>query len=73
MEAVIYNKRLITKNEEIKELPYYDSRYMQYFEKIEDIDWEWLRTDEKVDYHYKGDFSVQAWKQNLLQLLEEAG
>lgn len=71
LEAVIYNKRLITNNQEITELPYYDPRYMQYFEKVGDIDWEWLHSDVRVDYHYQGDFSVQAWKKNLLDLLDE--
>lgn len=71
LEAVIYNKRLITNNVEIRELPYYNPCYMQYFEKVEDIDWEWMRSDKKVDYHYKGDFSVQAWKRNLTNLLKD--
>lgn len=71
LEAVIYNKRLLSNNREIKELPYYDSRYMQYFEKIEDIDWEWINSKEEVDYNYQGDFSVQAWKKRLLDLLDE--
>lgn len=70
LEAVIYNKRLLSNNREIIELPYYDPCYMQYFEKVEDIDWEWLRGDVKVDYQYQDDFSVQAWKENLLRRLE---
>ncbi len=70
LEAVIYNKRLLTNNKEIKELPYYDPRYMYYFEKVEDIDWNWLCSDVAVDYHYKGDFSVQTWKENLVKLVE---
>jgi hypothetical protein len=71
LEAVIYNKRLLSNNREITELPYYNPRFMQYFEKIEDIDWEWLHSEEEVDYHYQGDFSVEAWKKNLVELLEE--
>lgn len=71
LEAIIYNKRLISNNPEITELPYYDPRFMQYFEKVEDIDWEWLHSDERVDYHYQGDFSVQAWKKKLLDMLDE--
>lgn len=71
LEAINYNKRLITNNPEITELPYYDPRYMQYFEKVEDIDWKWLHSGEKVDYHYQGDFSVQAWKKKLLGMLDK--
>ncbi len=70
LEAVIYNKRLLSNNREITELPYYNPRFMQYFEKIEDIDWEWLHNDEEADYHYQGDFSVQAWKKNLVEMLD---
>ena len=58
-EAVIYNKKLLTTNPEITQLPYYDSRWMRYFEKAEDIDLDWLRTEEHVDYHYQGDFSTR--------------
>lgn len=68
LEAIIYNKRLISNNSEITELPYYNSQYMYYFEKIDDIDWEWVRKDVKVDYHYEGDFSLQRWKKKLLDL-----
>ena len=60
-EAVIYNKKLLTTNPEITQLPYYDPRWMRYFETAEDIDLEWLRAVEPVDYHYKGDFSAQAF------------
>lgn len=56
-EAVVYNKKLLTNNKKIFEFPYYDSRYMKYFSDIEDIDIEWIKSDIKVDYHYKGDYS----------------
>lgn len=71
LEAVFYNKKLLSNNQEIKELPYYDPRYMQYFEKVEDIDWEWLHSDQKVDYRYQDDFSVQTWKERLFRMLDE--
>lgn len=69
LEAIIYNKRLITNNREIKELPYYDSKYMLYFEKVEEIDWNWLKQEVKVDYHYQGDFEPHIWKKNLMKLM----
>ena len=56
-EAVVYNKKLLTNSKSIKSFKYYDSRYMQCFEKIEDIDWEWVVSDINVDYGYQGDFS----------------
>lgn len=56
-EAVVYNKKLLTNNKTILEFKYYDPRFMRYFDSIEDIDWEWVRQDVDVDYHYAGDFS----------------
>ncbi len=56
-EAVCYNKKLLTNNPNIKELPFYDSRYMKSFETIEDIDFEWVKKKEVINYHYKGEFS----------------
>lgn len=71
LEAVVYNKRLITNNPEVKTLSYYDPRYMYCFNEIEEIDWNWLSNDVKVDYHYKGDFGVQTWKERLLGMVDE--
>lgn len=64
-EAVCYNKKLLTNNKEIVNLPFYDHRYMHIFEKVEDIDWEWVRERVPVDYHYDGRFSP---KQLLLNI-----
>lgn len=70
-EAVIYNKKLLTTNPEITHLPYYDSRWMRYFEKAEDIDLEWLRTVEPVDYGYKGDFSARHFLDTVEKMFRE--
>lgn len=60
-EAVISNKKLLTNNENIKEYPYYDAKFMRIFHSVDDIDWEWLMDDgTDVDYNYKGDFSPVA-------------
>lgn len=56
-EAVVYNKKLLTNNKNIKQFKYYDERYMRYFETAEDIDWDWVKEDIPVDYSYEGDFS----------------
>ena len=69
-EAIVYNRKLLTNNAEIKELPYYDERYMQYFEKPEDIDWDWVKDPEEVDYCYQGDFSPAAWKENMIRVMQ---
>ena len=56
-EAVLLNKKLLTNNPNIKTLPFYDERYMRYFETVYDIDPQWVRAAEPVDYHYNGEFS----------------
>ena len=56
-EAVVYNKKLLTNNKKILEFKYYDRRYIQYFEKVEDINWDWVKESVNVNYSYTGDFS----------------
>ena len=56
-EAVCYNRKLLTNNKTILKFPYYNEKYMQYFENIDDIDWKWINNMDNVDYGYKGDFS----------------
>lgn len=56
-EAVVYNRKLLTNSKCILEFPYYDPACMQYFESIEDIDWDWVKRPCSVDYHYQGNFS----------------
>ena len=63
-EAIFYNKKLLTNNPNIFNLPFYDERYMHYFSKPEDIDLEWVRKYEEIDYGYNGEFST-------LKLLEK--
>ena len=56
-EAVCHNKKLLTNNPGIKNLPYYDERYMRVYRSVEDIDVSWIMEDVTVDYGYQGDFS----------------
>lgn len=56
-EAVIYNRKLLTNNPNIKKFPYWDSKYMRYFSCVEDIDWKWVKDNTEVDYKYDGRFS----------------
>ncbi len=56
-EAILLNKKLLTNNPGLKFLPFYDERYMRSFETIYDIDPEWVKKIEPVDYHYNNEFS----------------
>ena len=66
-EAVAYNKKLLTNNKRIFNFQFYDERYMRYFDRIEDIDWDWVSEPASFDYGYNGEFSPR----RLLQRLNE--
>lgn len=70
LEAIVYGKKLLTNNKEIKNLPYYNPKSMYYFENVMNIDWNWIKSDEKVDYHYQGEFEPETWKRSLVQMME---
>ena len=58
MEAIIYNKKLITNCPEIKDTPYYNKDYVLYFEDEGQITADCVNKDIGiVDYNYQNDFS----------------
>jgi hypothetical protein len=56
-EAICYNKKLLTNNPEVVNLPFYDERYIHVFKTASDIDADWVARREPIDYHYDGRFS----------------
>lgn len=56
-EAICYNKKLLTTNKNVVNLPFYNPEYMKVFEKPSDIDYDWVRRRDPVDYHYDNRFS----------------
>lgn len=70
-EAVVYNRKLLSNNKSILSFPFYNSAYMRYFETVEDIDWDWLREDTKVDYGYDGEFSPTRLLKDILVRLDD--
>lgn len=57
LEAVIFNKKLITDNMYIKKSQFYDPIYIQFIEEGREIDTDFIMSDEDVDYHYQNEFS----------------
>lgn len=57
MEAICYNKKLLTNNENIVHFPYYDDRYMKIYHNASYIDFAWVCDDNPVKYGYQNDFS----------------
>lgn len=57
LEAVMYNKKLITNNYFIRQSKFYDPNKILIIEKAEDIQKSFFESDSLVDYHYNGEFS----------------
>ncbi len=57
-EAVCCNKKLLTNNQEVLKSKFYNPRYVQIFNNPRDIDWEFVKKKEKVEYGYNGEFSA---------------
>lgn len=70
-EAVLYNRKLLTNNRSILKFPYWNPDYMQYFEKPEDIDWDWVKDHKVIDYKYDGRFSPEKLLQDIKKRLKE--
>lgn len=49
-EAIAFNKKLLTNNQGLTKMPFYDERYMQVFKDSDKIDLEFLKI--KMDVHY---------------------
>lgn len=57
IEAICYNKRLVTDNPAVKRLKYYDTGFILYTPNVEDADISFIKSKEPVDYHYENDYS----------------
>ena len=67
-EAVCYNKKLLTNNPYTKNFPFYDERYMKIFSSPEEIDCEWVKRKDLVDYHYNNEFSPEYFLTKLTEI-----
>ncbi len=56
-ESVCFNKKLLTNNPNVKNLKFYNEKYMKIFNTFDDIDFEWVKKREDIDYKYNGEFS----------------
>lgn len=56
-EAVCYNKKLITNNPLAVKLPFYDPAFIRIIRSADDIDTDWVKSEDKADFHYDGSFS----------------
>lgn len=56
-EAVLLKKKLLTNNENIVTMQFYNPQYMKIFKNAEDIDLEFVRKRETVNYSYNDEYS----------------
>ena len=66
-EAIAFNKKLLTNNQEIINMPFYNEQYMSVFSSIDDIDYDFITRDINVDYCYSNEFSPN----KIIELLED--
>lgn len=70
LEAVMYNKKLITNNNSIKEDKFYRKEYIKCFEKVDDIDYSFITKKMGViDYNYNNEFSPIHLVEQIEELL----
>ena len=65
MEAICYNKKLLTNNKSILDFPYYNAEFVQYFKNPDEIDMDFLKRNIAVDYKYKGEYSPKKFIQRI--------
>ena len=70
MEAIVYNKKLLTNNPAIKNFPYYNEKYMKLLNDISDTNVDFLIKDELVEYNYGGEYSPCQFIKNVEQKLK---
>lgn len=58
LEAVMYNKKLLTNNLTVKNTKFYNPQFIQCFSSVDEIDPDFILNDTvKVDYNYNNEFS----------------
>ena len=75
LEALCYNKKLISDNFRLKDTQYYNPSYIHLFKDVDDIEPSFVKENTEIDYNYKGDFSplkgLEIIERDLLRSEEE--
>ena len=75
LEAVMYNKKLITNNADILKSKFYTPNYIQVIKQANQIEADFIRSEEIVDYRYDQEFSpihlIEKIDQELSKLDEQ--
>jgi len=68
-EAVIYGKKLLTNDPYYNSDRFYKTGNIRYFNTVNDIDIEWIKEREPVNYNYNDDYSVENFCKALNQIM----
>lgn len=69
LEAVMFNKKLITDNTIIKENKFYNPNFISIISQKEEIDVDFIKEETNVNYHYNGEFSPLARIEQIDKML----
>lgn len=67
-EAMFYDKKLLTNNNSLKDMDFFNDRFMMVFSDLEDDIIAFLKSTEPVTYHYENAYSPVKW---LLKMPED--
>ena len=56
-DAIIYNKKFITNWHGVEDSPYYNEKYMRYYQTADDIDIDFITKSDDIDYLYNNELS----------------
>ncbi len=71
IEAVMYNRKLLTDNVSIMDTPFYNSAYMQCFTEPRMINTDFIKNNQIVDFKYNNEFSPVHFINFLEKLLNK--
>lgn len=72
-ESIVFNKKLLTNNKDAKKLPFFNPKFMRIIDSVEDIDIEWLKKKEDINYNYIDEFSVISFLTDVRNELAKKG
>lgn len=65
-EAVVYNKKLITNNKNVYRMPCCEgSKWIHCYDDLQHIDWDFIKRDEDVDFHYQQEYAAKKWLERI--------
>ena len=67
MEAIAYGKKLLTTDKEIINCSYYDKRYMRVIKDFNNIDFSFIKEDERIVYENSNEISSEQLFNEILK------